>query len=183
MTALFAGIKKRDIMIELPWIHRSSGFIIGTRISSLDDIKEKGTQDDRFAAMLGYLSRNKHLLTGTTSELFVTYPPEVSSAFYFSIYFREATMMNWYHGYNCAAAFCETLERTKSKYCRAQIAMNQVVAYFEPNGPNKQADVQKRIDILSYALAHGWKTGAAVRKWVADNINPDWPVLKKRRAS
>lgn len=174
------NLPKDLIMILLSRIRTSPHFIRATRASTLRELKP-GRSDNGFAAMLGWLYSHKHMLASCAPDLFVDFQPEPPPRFSNDAVFNHVATQYWHAGFKAAAAYCKSLEQTFStKYCR-QVVKAEILDCFnladQPEQLISSYWQKAAMEAIKQALADGWKTGAAVRKWVADNIDPDWPVI------
>lgn len=170
-------------MILLSRIRTSPHFIRAARAPTLRELKP-GRSDSGFAAMLGWLYSHKHMLASCTPDLFVDFQPEPPSRFSDETVFNHVVPQYWHTGFKAAAAYCKSLEQTFStKYCR-QVVKAEILDCFnladKPEQLISSCWQKAAVEAIKQTLADGWKTGAAVRKWVADNIDPDWPVITVR---
>jgi hypothetical protein len=140
-----------------------------------------------FTAILGWLCRHEHMPAGCCPDLFVDFQPEPPPRFSNDAVFGSLATQYWHAGFKATAAYCLSLEETLGTKYSLRIVHAEIIDRLNlANGPELTISPGRQnaaADFIAQALIHGWKYGVSVRKWVADNINPDWPVLKKRRAS
>jgi hypothetical protein len=170
-------------MILLPLVTKSPHFLRTAQASSLRELKA-GRSDTGFTAMLGWLCRHEHMLAGCTSDLFVDFQPEPPPRFSNDVVLGSLATQYWHAGFKAAAAYCLSLEETLGSKYSLQIVHTEIFDCLNhANGPEQTISPVRQnaaADFIAQALIHGWKYGASVRKWVAENINPDWPVLTEK---
>lgn len=173
-------------MILLSRLSTHPHFIRATQASSLHELKT-GRSDSGFASLLGWFCRHKDMLEGCCTDLFVDFLPEPLPRFSNDAVYSALARQYWYAGYKAAAAYCNPLEQTLStKYCLQIVHAEILDCLNHANKPEQTISAvrqQAAADLIKQALIHGWKYGASVRKWVADNIDSDWPQLIEKDPS
>ena len=167
-------------MILLSRLSTHQHFLRAAHVASLRDLRS-GISDCGFAAMLSRLCRHKHMLAGCSPDLFVDFLPEPPPRFSNDAVFGSLATQYWHSGFKAAAAYCKSLEQTLStKYCLQIVHAEIFDCLDHANKPEQTISSMRQqaaTGFIKQALIHGWKYGASVRKWVALNINSDWPQL------